>query len=322
MFCLRFYCTRSGFLRPNVKSFLILLLLCLWSRGLLSQELRPWSVESRLYLGKIVKHNPEIIFDPPPLTYGFEIGMQWQTYGRKVWQEWQGYPKIGLALSYFNLGERDTVGNAYAVRYSITKDLWEKEKWHIDFQFGGGFAWLDRPFNRLSNPSNNAIGSALNAFALINFRVNYQLNTYWTASAGISLTHYSNGAGRLPNLGINVPSLNFGMIYSSRPLSEPDFIRHKQLKAAEKRFGLRLEYGIGYREIQTTGGPRYPIRSYNIAGRFTINKVNHAYLGLLYEFNQAVYAFSNEVFQFDTERETFWVFPFPRHRHRSPTTFG
>lgn len=282
-------------------------MLCGFTNTGISQIPENWSLNGRSYLGKIIIHNPDIIFDAPPLSQGYELGIQFQTYGKRAWQEWQGYPKVGIAFSYFNLGERDTVGYAYASRYNITLNVLQRKRWDIQFEFGGGLAWLDRPFNRLSNPNNNAIGSSFNGFAQLNFIANYHFNQQLSIFSGLGLTHYSNGAAQLPNLGINVASLMLGLRYTPTPIDRSEYSNNKHsAKQTDQHYGLRLEYMIGFREAQTNGGPRYPIRTYSLAGRYAINKVNRAFLGITYEYNRAAYAFGTAVFAFNSDREAFW----------------
>ncbi len=283
---------------------LILILFCCFQAN--SQAPGNWTIDGRLYTGKIIKHNPDILFDPPSLSQGYELALHWQGYGRKEWQEWQAFPKLGLAISHFNLGERDTVGYASAIRYLISRKLYQSKKWQIDFEFGGGFAWLDRPFNRLSNQRNTAIGSSLNMHANLFFKANYQLSKHWTAVGGLALSHYSNGAAQLPNLGINVASITLGVAYTPKPLEPESFLHHNIPKSISRDWGIRFEYAIGYREVQTIGGPRYPVHTFSLAGRYSLNKVNRVFAGLAYEYNRAAYDFGNAVFEFNSEREAFW----------------
>jgi hypothetical protein len=306
MFQIRIIGVKSVVWRQIKRGVGIYFLLCCMSVSTFGQSIENWTINGRSYLGKIIKHNPDIIFDPPAISHGHELGIQFQTYGKRAWQELQGYPKVGIAFSYFNLGDRDTVGYAYAGRYNITLNVMQRKQWDIQFEFGGGLAWLDRPFNRMSNPSNNAIGSSINGFAQINFITNYHLDSHWSLFSGLGLTHYSNGAAQLPNLGINITSLMIGVRYAPKPLGEENYIQAGLSKQTDQHYGFRLEYMIGFRESQTNGGPRYPIRTYSLAGRYSLNKINRAFLGLTYEYNKVVYAFGTAVFAFNSEKEAFW----------------
>lgn len=264
------------------------------------------SIETSLHLGQIIKHTPELIFESPGLSSGIDINITWKTYGKKTWHQFQKYPKIGTGLMVFRLGERDTMGNAYGIHYNFTIPLFRKQKFKMDFQFASGFAMLDRPFNRLTNPNNNAIGSRLNVIAHMKFMSAYRLNSKLELKYGVSFTHFSNGAAQLPNFGVNIGSALLGLVYTPHSLSEEDYINHDLSKKAAKKLGLRLEYSLGYRESQAIGGPKYPIKVYTIAGIYNLSRVNRLFFGADYEFNRALYVFGKSVFAFNSESEARW----------------
>ncbi|MFT5166877.1 MAG: hypothetical protein ACI8P3_002109 [Saprospiraceae bacterium] len=271
-----------------------------------SQFKKGMNIETIFQFGKIIKHTPELLFDGKGLTTGFEVNLTWQTYGRKEWHQFQHYPKIGVGLMVLNMGDRDTMGIAYGIDYNVTIPLINRKKFRLDGLFASGFAMLDRPFNRISNPNNNAIGSRLNVIAHMKFLSSYRFNPNWKLNFGFSFTHFSNGAAQLPNFGVNIGSGTLGVTYTPVPLEPTDFIKHDISKASAKKFGFRLEYSIGFRESQTIGGPRYPIKAYSIAGVYYLNRVNRVFLGSDYEYNRALYVFGTNVFAFNSDREAFW----------------
>lgn len=290
----------------NMKQLISLFVLILIGTSSFTQFRKGMNVETSLHFGKIIKHTPELLFESTGLSTGIDINFTWQTHGRKQWHQLQDYPKIGGGVMIFSLGERDTMGNAYGIHYNINIPLFRKEKFKMDFQFASGFAMLDRPFDRLTNPNNNAIGSRLNVIAHMKFISDYQLNPNWTITYGASFTHFSNGAAQLPNFGVNIGSALLGVVYTPKPLEPADFIHHDISKKSPKKLGLRLEYSIGFRESQTIGGPRYPIKAYTIAGVYYINRANRLFFGSDYEFNRALYVFGKNVFAFNSEKEAFW----------------
>lgn len=289
-----------------MKKILLLFVLILSVSSASAQLRKGMSIETHLHFGTVIKHTPELIFDAPGLSTGVDINLTWQTYGLKKWHQFQKYPKVGAGLMIFDLGNRDTLGRAYGFHYNINIPLFDKERFKMKFQFASGFALLDRTFNRISNPNNNAIGSALNVIAHMKFMSDYAINEKLKFTFGASFTHFSNGAAQLPNFGVNIGSGMIGMVYTPQTLSESDYIRHDLEKASPRKFGLRLEYSLGYRESQTFGGPRYPIEAYSIAGVYYINRVNRLFFGSDYEFNKALYVFGKNVFAFNSEKEAVW----------------
>jgi lipid A 3-O-deacylase PagL len=297
--------TRFLFKKSSKQIISIILLLSLGATSY-SQFKKGMNIETNLHFGKVIKHTPELLFDGKGITSGFDINFTWQTYGKKEWHQFQNYPKVGIGAMVFNLGDRDTLGYAYGIDYNITLPLFKSEKFRIDCLLASGFAMLDRPFNRMSNPNNNAIGSRLNVIAHMKFMSYYQFNPKWKLTFGGSFTHFSNGAAQLPNFGVNIGSGMVGLTFTPTPLNSSDYIKHDASKASDRKLGLRLEYSIGYRESQTFGGPRYPIKAYSLGGVYYLNKINRLLFGSDYEFNRAIYVFGNNVFQFNSDREAFW----------------
>jgi len=264
------------------------------------------NLEAHLHFGTVIKHTPELLFEQPGLTTGLDLNLTWKTHGLKEWHQMQKYPKVGTGLMIFNLGNQDTLGTAYGFHYNINIPISKREQFKMKFQFASGFALLDKPFNRITNPNNNAIGSSLNVIAHMKFISAYKINPNWQFNFGASFTHFSNGAAQLPNFGINMASAIVGLVYTPKPLVAEDYIHHDVSKKAPKKLGLRLEYSLGYRESQTIGGPRYPIKAYSIAGVYHVNKINRVFFGSDYEFNRALYVFGKNVFAFNSEKEAFW----------------
>ncbi len=72
----------------------------------------------------------------------------------------------------------------------------------------GGLAYLSKKFDLQSNRRNQAIGSHLNGsmqFGVVAHSPIKRLNSY--LEYGISISHYSNAAFKVPNLGYNIPSI-------------------------------------------------------------------------------------------------------------------
>lgn len=289
-----------------MKKILLLFLGLLWMGHVEAQFRKGMNLEAHVHFGTVIKHTPELLFKQPGITSGIDLNLTWQTYGRKEWHQLQKYPKIGAGIMIFDLGNPDTLGRAYGFHYNINIPLSKKEQFGMKFQFASGFALLDRPFNRLTNPNNNAIGSRLNVIAHVKFMSAYRISPSWRFNFGASFTHFSNGAAQLPNFGINIASAIVGFSYTPKPLQESDYIQHDISKKSPRKLGLRLEYSLGYRESQTIGGPRYPIKAYSIAGVYYLSKTNRVFLGSDYEFNRATYVFGKNVFAFNSEKEAFW----------------
>ena len=265
-----------------------------------------FSIETSLHVGRIAKHTPKILFQPPPLSIGEEIHLNWQTYGQKVWHEWQGYPSVGISLLHYDLGNQQIFGNAFAAYPSLDLRILKKMSGVKSYvQWGWGFAYLTKHFDQFTNPTNNAVGSALNNITSFKLRFQKPFSTHWKAELGFSFTHFSNGSSRLPNYGINVPAVSFGINYTPNPVFTEGYIHRDSSSKSEKKWGVDVFSGIGLSASTVPRGPKYPI----YVGAFSIlrplSKINVLSLGIQYEQNRVVAEFGLATGEFSTKEEAF-----------------
>ena len=169
-------------------------------------------VEARFSYGFMYAHHLELeIFNGH--FPAFEINIQKETYGKKKWERAYAYPLIGLSFWYSGMGPSPYIGSAYALYPFINFPLLRNKNFLLGFRFGLGLGYLTKKFDRLTNYKNLAIGSHFNAAVNLSFEVRYRINHRLTGSVGIGLQHFSNGALKLPNYGLNYPLLNAGFAY-------------------------------------------------------------------------------------------------------------
>ncbi|MBJ6110496.1 acyloxyacyl hydrolase [Hymenobacter sp. BT523] len=143
---------------------------------------------------------------------GFEINLQRQTTGAAPWHGWYKFPKVGLALTYYDF-HNPVLGYAFAASPYISKSFSRGEKHDFSFRLGTGLAYLTNPYNQETNHKNTIASSALNATLQFRFEYDYALTPHLALLAGLGLNHFSNGATTKPNFGVNLPSVVLGLNY-------------------------------------------------------------------------------------------------------------
>ncbi len=274
------------------KIFIVIILF--FPTILFAQFPKNWGIESNIYIGKIVKHSSVLLFDVENISQGFDINFKYQTYGKDAWNQYQRYPHLGVGLVYFNLGDKNLFGHAFALLPNMTIPLLKKERGFINFQFGSGIAYLTQRFDPIHNPTNNAIGSKLNNITAFKFDGGYHFSSQWAAHIGFGLTHFSNGASQLPNYGINIISGLVGLKYTPQPVEKNQW-HDDVLNIPKKRWGGQVHFDIAFREFQQSGGPRYPIYMASAAGVFHFNLVNRMLVGFEIEYNVGAYHYWNHL---------------------------
>lgn len=280
---------------------LVLLLGWCWT-PLMGQKSKGFSIESSFHYGSIMRHSEKIIYDIPKRSWSGKINIEFQTYGQKRWHSRQGFPQQGVALVYSHFGDDQVLGEAYGLLPNLSLFLWRKKQHKVRFQFGTGIAVLSRYFNAIDNPTQNAIGSSINNMVAFQFDGSTAFAKNWRASLGWSFIHYSNGASKLPNLGINISSYQIGLRYTPDPVQSKDYIFYKKERPV-KRLGVNVMGGMAFNEIFTFGGPRYPVYFVSGALMYRWSPYNSAHLGIEYEYNQGIFEFSLHTFRYETRAE-------------------
>jgi hypothetical protein len=188
----------------------------------ISQAHRPLSknnlmAEFRLHYGFLASHHLEL--DVFKSHYpAFEFSIQKATWGKQQWEAIYGYPLIGISAWYSPLGGFKEIGSAFAIFPFINFPLVQDEVQSMNFRLGLGLAYLTKYYHPTQNYKNFAIGSNINIAGSLYLEYRRKISSMITLSAGLGLTHFSNGAIKTPNYGLNVVTANIGITsYLTRP---------------------------------------------------------------------------------------------------------
>lgn len=177
-------------------------------------------------------------------NYGIELGFekeQWVT----EWGENYNKPSIGYSLIYYNLGKEST-GHALGALAQVKLKVANLESTSLHFRMGGGISYLTKTFDLEENLRNQAIGSHLNGtmqFSLLGHTMIRNKRDF--LEYGLSITHYSNAAFKVPNLGYNIPSvtLRYGLGLPTEQVEVDSF----------DAYILPLNYGLHWRVTSFAG---------------------------------------------------------------------
>lgn len=217
-----------------------------------------YSTEFKLHYGFIMPHHKNM----QHLTTGhfpaFEINFNVQMHGEKKWHCLYKYPVIGGALWYADLANPGMLGKAIAVYPFMNFHLCRGRKFYLNYRFGLGLGYITKPFNNIDNYKNIAIGSHLNATLNMFYELKWMLQKKVSLTAGIGLTHFSNGAFKTPNLGINIPTVFTGVAYylNNTENIAPD-TAWKGIRVNKSKF--RLFFAGGTKQLYPPEGDQYGV---------------------------------------------------------------
>ncbi len=215
-------------------------------------------IKATFHYGFIAPHKPLVNEVIKGHTQIIELSFYKNTTGKRQWEQYFNNPKIGISAFLINTGNNESLGKAYGVIPFVEMPLnqW-KIKWNLKFGFGVGY--IEKPFNRVDNYKNLTIGSHLNALIFINSLWSLPINKRFNTSLGLSLTHFSNGSLKRPNLGINLLSVNYGIDYNfgtSKTIVPFNGINK------EKIWNSYVSASVGVKEIPPIGGKKYFVSSF------------------------------------------------------------
>jgi hypothetical protein len=192
----------------------------------------------------------------------YEISVFKATYGNTRWEYMYNYPMIGISFWHSALGNSEYFGSANAIYPYINFPLNRSKDLSINFRLGFGLGFIEKPFDRLDNYKNIAIGSHLNAAISFYFDIRKKINNKLTFTTGIGFMHMSNGATKTPNYGINIPTINGGLAY--RIGKENPYIKKKLLPEhypfefdGKQYLYLDFSGGLGVKSLNSEYGKTY-----------------------------------------------------------------
>ena len=232
-------------------------------------------------LGRYSRHTPS-----------YELSIHRNTYGENRWEVLHNYPSIGLTFYYSDFNQDSItaeLGRVFALYPFINFPITPSETSKLTFKLGVGLSWLTNKFDPKENYHNYAIGSHLNAAVNLSFEYRQRIveRLHWVLSAG--LTHFSNGATRSPNMGINIFSVATGLSWY---LMSPKTHIDKRLRPkhylfefdGKKHFVTDYQYTFGIKDMSQQYGAHQYFFVHDLAVNFMFQLSERDRLGMGVEF--------------------------------------
>ena len=172
------------------------------------------------------------------LKYSFQFSKD-SEIGRLYPHAYQG---IGVSYHYLdNQRELGSPVSVYAFQGSRIARLSRTLSLDYEWNFGASFGW--KKHDAFTNAYNGAVGSKINAYINLGFLLNWQLAPRWNLTAGLDLTHFSNGNTHYPNSGVNLIGARIGVVRTFGPAAEETSRETMELPVRE-RFQPHFTYDL------------------------------------------------------------------------------
>jgi hypothetical protein len=228
-------------------------------------------------LGRYCRHTP-----------AFEFSLHRNTYGEHRWEVLHNYPSIGFTFYHSGFGNDSIsaeLGKVFALYPFINFPITPGESSRLSFKLGVGVSYLTNKFDPKDNYHNYAIGSHLNAAINLSFEYRQRIfdRLHWVTSAG--LTHFSNGATRAPNMGINIFSVATGLSWYLAP---PKAHIDKRLRPknylfefdGKRHFITDYQYTMGLKDMSQQYGTHSYYFVHDLAANFMLQISERDRLGI------------------------------------------
>ncbi len=151
-----------------------------------------------------------------------------QTTGENMWEQLFNYPRWGIGLNISDFNNSIEIGRPIALYAFLNAPFvrWENSSFNYELAFGLSTNW--KSFNPVTNQYNVAIGAPFAFFIDAGLNYRFAISKQFDLEAGFSLTHFSNGALKVPNFGINTIAPKLSVIYNLQ--ERPEFIERPMPK--------------------------------------------------------------------------------------------
>ncbi|GAB2463248.1 hypothetical protein GCM10011375_15340 [Hymenobacter qilianensis] len=229
--------------------------------------------------GFIIAHTPRVAHLVQAHPTGFELNWQRQTTGNAPWHAWYRYPKVGVALTYYDY-RNPVLGKSYAATVYLNKAFLRTARHELNLRMGTGLGYFPVRFDQETNHKNLIVSSRLNATLQLRAEYDVAISEHLGLLLGVGLNHYSNGATTKPNLGINIPTVVVGLNYHQqrpfRPLATvPGYVPED----IGQNF-LNLSGTLGYKQRNESSRQKYLVNSLTVIAGRRINRKSNLVAGV------------------------------------------
>lgn len=186
--------------------------------------------------GDIWAHTPSIQY-----VEGQSLNLQARWYRElnddEDWTSPFRHPITGLALHYISTNTT-LLEDGYGATLFIEPRILDSEKFSIKTRIHGGLAYRTTKYHKEDNPLNLLISTDLSFMFELKMLIDYKFSEHFGLGVNYSFTHFSNGAVKQPNLGLNIPTYGFNINY----YPESEWFRKSPKRNVD--FNRKVRFGI------------------------------------------------------------------------------
>ena len=214
-----------------------------------------FGIEIKGKTGFLIGERGEIANLPKERTFASEISVVNYTNGTKKWHKDYNYPTLGGTFFAASAGNRKVLGNFYGSYAFIEFPFIKTSHYQFCAKLGSGLAYTSKVYDPITDPKNAVISSHVNALICFGIKNKFIFGKNQLI-LGLDLSHCSNAAYKVPNIGINMPfiSLGYGYRLTNYNIKETE---DSPIKPNKFLFGISTVYSV--KDVFPTGQGHLPI---------------------------------------------------------------
>ncbi len=177
--------------------------------------------------------------------------------GKLDWHHDYVRPLWGLGFLLTDAGSPTNLGRVARLLPYFDLPLARGHKTSLNARIGWGLGWVQHPYDRSDNHRQLAIGSHVNAAVILALEVQRTIGRD-LIGIGASLDHQSNGSLQVPNLGINLVTLNISWRHGfgeMRTFRTPADTLHTDVRG----WTTEVMTAWGYQEVEPFGSGQHSV---------------------------------------------------------------
>ncbi len=174
---------------------------------------QPWSIGVRGHYGYLWPHRPSSWILVEGHAPAYELFAERRVSGDQQGHHDYALPTYGVGVLYTGMANPDRIGAGVRVLPYLYLPFTHGERFTFGMRLGWGVGYIAKPFDRIENNKQIAIGSRFNTAIQIMPELRFT-RPRTNLHVGVGIDHWSNGSVKLPNLGLNYLSVSLGASYA------------------------------------------------------------------------------------------------------------
>jgi hypothetical protein len=218
---------------------------------------------------------------------GLELNYIKPTTGNKLWHYENNFPERGIGFVFFDLDNPRQLGNLYALFCFYEIPLNDKfTPFRLYMRLSPGITYTPVYFDPLTNHKNNVLSSPFSAYVNFKWFYRWDINSRLRWEFGLNFSHASNGRSTVPNLGINMVTLNSGFTckFPAKEKTAVASIDSSARRPSPKEVLLWAAFGFNQVEVL---GKTYIAQNYSATYHYNLRNTHKFGFGLEVSYNPA-----------------------------------